>query len=192
MMLQSKTVNSMRSMYQGVGRPCRVVSLCYLQHGVAIMSIQGPFWRVILFLAPLCPICQNMTHEMRLLEKEFAGAPVEFLGVFPNPSTRPDQIAQFGETYGLNMGLVADTAGWAEQLDARWTPEAIVLDDRDSVVYRGRLNDRYFAPGKRRSRTRNRDLRNALKYVLDGKPVSTPVTDAVGCPIEGLRIHKSP
>lgn len=179
-------------MYHGDRRPCRVVSLRYLQHSMAIMSTQGPFWRVILFLAPLCPICQNMAHEMRLLEQEFAGAPIEFVGVFPNPSTRPDQMAEFGETYGLDMELVADTAGWAGQLGARWTPEAIVLDERDSVVYRGRLNDRYFAPGKRRPRTRNRDLRNALKDVLDGKPVSTPITDAVGCPIEGLRIHKSP
>ena len=75
-----------------------------------------------------------MAHEMRLLEQEFADAPVEFVGVFPNPSTRPDQMAQFGETYGLDMDLVADTAGWAGQLGARWTPEAIVLDERDSVV----------------------------------------------------------
>ena len=156
------------------------------------MSVKKPLWRVILFLAPLCPICQNMTHEMRLLEKEFADAPVEFVGVFPNPSTRADQIAQFGKTYGLTMGLVADTLGWAVRLDARWTPEAFVLDERDSVVYRGRLNDRYFAPGKRRPRTRKRDLRKALKDVLDGRPVSAPITDAVGCPIEGLRIHKSP
>ena len=156
------------------------------------MTITKPLWRVILFLAPLCPICQNMSHEMRLLEKEFAGEPVEFVGVFPNPSTRSDQIAEFGETYGLNMTLMADTAGWAGRLDDRWTPEAFVLDERDSVVYRGRLNDRYFAPGKRRPRTRNRDLRQALQDVLAGHPVSTPVTDAVGCPIEGLRIHKAP
>ena len=150
-----------------------------------------PLWRVILFLAPLCPICQNMTHEMRLLEEEFANSPVEFIGVFPNSSTRSDQIEEFGETYGLDMPLSPDTANWAAQLDARWTPEAFVLDERDSVVYRGRLNDRYFAPGKRRPRTRNRDLRKALKDVLDGRSVSTPVTDAVGCPIEGLRLHKS-
>jgi len=156
------------------------------------MTVTKPFLRVILFLAPLCPICQNMTHEMRLLEKEFAGAPVEFVGVFPNPSTSPEQIAEFGETYGLTMRLVADTGDWAGRLAARWTPEAFVLDQQDSVVYRGRLNDRYFAPGKRRPRTRNRDLRTALKDVLEGRPVSTPVTDAVGCPIEGLRIHKSP
>ena len=151
-----------------------------------------PIWRVILFLAPLCPICQNMTHEMRLLEEEFADAPVEFVGGFPNPSTRTEQIEEFGDTYGLDMSLTADTADLAGQLNAQWTPEAFVLDEQDSVVYRGRLNDRYFAPGKRRSRTRNRDLRHALKDVLNGQAVTTPVTDAIGCPIEGIRIQKDP
>lgn len=156
------------------------------------MTMTKPIWRVILFLAPLCPICQNMTHEMRLLEEEFADAPVEFVGVFPNASTRPDQIVEFGETYGLSMTLAADTADWAGRLGARWTPEAFVLDERDSILYRGRLNDRYFAPGKRRPRTRNRDLRSALKDLLNGRQVDKPVTDAVGCPIEGLRLHKAP
>ena len=155
------------------------------------MTVTKPLWRVILFLAPLCPICQNMTHEMRLLEEEFADAPVEFVGVFPNPSTRPDQIAEFGETYGLTMDLVADTAGWAGQLDARWTPEAFVLDERDSVVYRGRLRP-VFRSGKTPSPNPNRDLRTALKDVLDGRPVSTPVTDAVGVPSKAAASTRSP
>jgi len=154
--------------------------------------IAKPIWRVILFLAPLCPICQDMSHEVRQLEEEFADGPVEFIGVFPNPSTRPGQIVEFGERYGLRMALMPDTAGWAGRLDAKWTPEAFVLDERDSVVYRGRLNDRYFAPGKRRPRTRNRDLRNALKDVLAGRDVKNPSTDAVGCPIEGVRLKQSP
>ena len=149
-------------------------------------------WKVILFLAPLCPICQNMTLEMRMLEDEFSTTPVEFVGVFPNASTQVDQVVAFGQTYSLEMPLTVDTANWAGKLGARWTPEAFVLDDRDSVVYRGRLNDRYFAPGRRRNRARNRDLRQALLELLDGRAVSTPITDAVGCPIEGLRIQNQP
>ena len=54
------------------------------------MMLSSPVLRVILFLAPLCPICQNMSYDLRQLEAEFAEAPVEFLGVFPNASTRQD------------------------------------------------------------------------------------------------------
>ena len=154
------------------------------------ITLVKPLWRVVLFLAPLCPICQNMCHEIRMLEAEFSGDPIEFLGVFPNPSTEPEQIAEFGEKYGLKMELISDSIGWPSLLDARWTPEAFVLDKRDSVVYRGRINDRYFALGKRRPKTRNRDLRSALRDVLSDRPVQTPKTDAIGCPIEGIRLKE--
>lgn len=148
-----------------------------------------PVWRVLIFLAPLCPICQNMTFDLRQLEKDFAGESVEFVGVFPNASTTEAQIATFQQTYGLTMPLRLDSANWAGTLGARWTPEAFVLDAADSVVYRGRINDRYFAPGKRKPKTKRRDLDAALRDCLSGRPVADPVTDAVGCPIEGLRIE---
>ena len=94
----------------------------------------------------------------------------------------------FKATYGLEMDMALDTANWAEALGARWTPEVFVLDASDAVVYRGRINDRYFAPGKRRPKTRKRDLDVALRSCLAGDAVKVPVTDAVGCPIEGVRL----
>lgn len=147
-----------------------------------------PLWRVLIFLAPLCPICQNMTFDLRQLEADYAGDDVEFVGVFPNTSTTAAQIQSFKDTYSLSMTMMQDTAGLAETLGAKWTPEVFVLDDRDSVVYRGRINDRYFAPGKRKPKTKRRDLDAALRDCLAGRPVADPVTDAVGCPIEGVRL----
>lgn len=145
-------------------------------------------WRVLLFLAPLCPICQNMSFDLRQIEADFGEAPIEFIGLFPNASTTEDQIQVFKETYGLEMDMALDTANWAEALGARWTPEVFVLDASDAVVYRGRINDRYFAPGKRRPKTRKRDLDAALRSCLAGDAVKVPVTNAVGCPIEGVRL----
>ena len=145
-------------------------------------------WRVLLFLAPLCPICQNMSFDLRQIEADYGEAPIEFIGLFPNASTTEDQIRVFKETYGLEMDMALDTANWAEALGARWTPEVFVLDVSDAVVYRGRINDRYFAPGKRRPKTRKRDLDAALRSCLAGEAVKVPVTDAVGCPIEGVRL----
>ena len=147
-----------------------------------------PVWRVLIFLAPLCPICQNMSFDLRQLEKDFAGEPLEFVGVFPNASTTEAQIAAFQQTYDLNMTMGKDTAHWAEALGARWTPEVFVLDAADSVVYQGRINDRYFAPGKRKPKTKRRDLDAALRDCLAGREVAEPITDAVGCPIEGVRL----
>ena len=152
------------------------------------MGPMEPLWRVLIFLAPLCPICQNMSFDLRQLEADYAGDDVEFVGVFPNASTTAAQIESFKDTYGLSMTMIQDTAGWAETLGAKWTPEVFVLDQRDSVVYQGRINDRYFAPGKRKPKTKRRDLDAALRDCLAGRPVADPVTDAVGCPIEGVRL----
>lgn len=147
--------------------------------------------RVILFLAPLCPICQDMTFDLRLLEEEFAGDPIEFIGVFPNASTTTEQMADFRERYGLDMACTPDTMGWQERLGACWTPEVFVLDERDSILYQGRINDRYFAPGRRRNKTRQRDLHHALTDILAQRPVEVPITTAVGCPIEGIKVVPS-
>ena len=147
-----------------------------------------PLWRVLIFLAPLCPICQNMSFDLRQLEADYAGDDVEFVGVFPNASTTAAQIESFKDTYDLSMTMMQDTAGWAETLGAKWTPEVFVLDQRDSVVYQGRINDRYFAPGKRKPKTKRRDLDAALRDCLAGRSVGDPVTNAVGCPIEGVRL----
>ena len=153
-----------------------------------MMKVDPWVLKVVLFLAPLCPICQNMSYDLRQLEEEFADAPVEFVGVFPNASTQVEQIEAFREEYGLSMQMVQDTNGWTEALDAHWTPEAFVLDVNDSILYQGRINDRYFAPGRRRNKTRNRDLREAIASSLRGAAVAVPRTDAVGCPIEGMPV----
>ena len=129
-----------------------------------------------------------MSFDLRQLEKDFAGESVEFVGVFPNASTTEAQITTFQQTYDLDMTMGKDTAHWAETLGARWTPEVFVLDEADSVVYRGRINDRYFAPGKRKPKTKRRDLDAALRDCLSGRVVAEPVTNAVGCPIEGVRL----
>ena len=129
-----------------------------------------------------------MSFDLRQLEADFSDDAVEFVGVFPNASTTPKQIESFKVTYSLSMTMMQDTADWAETLGAKWTPEVFVLDQRDSVVYRGRINDRYFAPGKRKPKTKRRDLDGALRDCLAGRPVANPETDAVGCPIEGVRL----
>jgi hypothetical protein len=44
------------------------------------------------------------------------------------------------------------------------------------------------SPGKRKPKTKRRDLDAALRDCLAGREVAEPVTDAVGCPIEGVRL----
>jgi len=61
------------------------------------------------------------------------------------------------------------------------TPEVVVLDAASRVVYRGRIDDRFWAPGRERAQATRADLRVALDEILAGQPVSLAQTPAVGC-----------
>src|SRR5262249_19095247 len=74
----------------------------------------------------------------------------------------------------------------ADRFGAKRTPEAFVLD-RDRVVrYHGRIDDQYSV-GSHRAEVGRRDLAVALEELLDGKPVSEPVTPVPGCFISRRR-----
>ena len=144
-------------------------------------------WKVWVFLAPLCPICQDYTFYLNAMhaqwEQEHPGQ-IEFVGWFPNPTVSEEQIAEFEDRYAVEWELARDTVGWADRLNASWTPEVFVLDSLGEVRYRGRINDFYFALGKHRNSPRNQDLQDAVEALLKGRNPVNAYTDVIGCPIE--------
>ncbi len=146
----------------------------------------SPVWKVVVFLAPLCPICQDYTYFLNALHNEWAAAeaPVEMVGVFPEGSTSQKDIEGFADTYGVTWPLQLDREGAAVDLNARWTPEVFVLDTLGRVHYRGRVNDLYVSLGKHRPKPKRHDLRDAVAALLAGQAPPDSVTQAIGCPIE--------
>ena len=144
-------------------------------------------WQVWVFLAPLCPICQDYTHYLNELEASWTaayGEQVEMTGWFPDPQVTAEQVDAFGERYGVYWRLALDTVGWADALGARWTPEAFVVSPSGQIAYRGRVNDLYYALGKHRPAPRHRDLALAIEQAMEGQEILPDKTDAIGCPIE--------
>jgi hypothetical protein len=66
-------------------------------------------------------------------------------------------------------------------LDARIAPEAVVLDGRGAIAYRGRIDDQAVAWGVSRRQVRTHDLRDALDALVAGRPPAVPRTQPVGC-----------
>jgi hypothetical protein len=60
-------------------------------------------------------------------------------------------------------------------------PEVAVVGQDGKVLYRGRIDDMNIDYGKRRAEPTQRDLRNALDAILQGKAVPTPTTKVIGC-----------
>lgn len=144
-------------------------------------------WKVWVFLAPLCPICQDYTYYLNALHEQWAAesaTQVEMVGWFPNPSVTDEEIALFAERYSVEWDLARDTVGLSEAVGANWTPEAVLVSPEGAVVYRGRVNDLYYALGKHRSTPRSSDLALAVEQALAGLEVNPAETDAIGCPIQ--------
>lgn len=144
-------------------------------------------WKVWIFLAPLCPICQDYTFYLNSMyadwEQEYPGQ-IEMVGWFPNPTVTSAEITEFRERYAVEWELERDTVGWSDGLSAKYTPEVFVLDSTGVVRYQGRINDFYFALGKHRRSPKNEDLRDAVEALVKGGAPVSEYTDAIGCPIE--------
>jgi thiol-disulfide isomerase/thioredoxin len=142
---------------------------------------------VLLFLTTDCPIANSYAPEIKALLKDFAGRPVRFYAVHVDPDLTAEAARQHAKDYGLTLPVLLDAKHLlVAATGATRTPEAVVVLADGSVAYRGRIDDRYPALGKKRQAPSRRDLRDALTAVLAGKAVATPRTQAVGCSIPDL------
>jgi peroxiredoxin len=138
---------------------------------------------VIAFLGTECPLAQAYAPRLAEVARDFEKRGVGFFGVDANQQDGPVAIGRFADKHGLPFPILKDVGnGLADRLEAERTPEVFVLDESRAVVYRGRIDDQYAIGIHRASATRH-DLVDALEAVLDGRPVATPRTDAVGCKI---------
>ena len=67
-----------------------------------------------------------------------------------------------------------------KQTGVKVTPEVAVMRG-STVLYRGRIDDRYVDFGKDRPAPTERDLDDALTAITAGKPVAVRETRAIGC-----------
>jgi hypothetical protein len=75
----------------------------------------------------------------------------------------------------------------AKKTGARITPEVVLLSPKGVVLYQGRINDLYLGPTKRQRKATTAELRDALTATAEGKAITTPRTEAMGCKIAGLK-----
>jgi hypothetical protein len=71
----------------------------------------------------------------------------------------------------------------ARRAGATVTPQAVVIDRRGDVRYRGRIDNAYVRFGTRRTHVTVHDLTDAIDAVLANRRVASPETEALGCAI---------
>jgi hypothetical protein len=143
---------------------------------------------VLIFVSTDCPISNRYAPEIKRLHDEFAAKGVRFRLVYPNPLDDAAAISRHVVDYGYPPIAERDRNHvLVKMAGATITPQAVVLDARRQVVYRGRIDDRFVELGRERPAATQRDLRNALAAALAGKRVSPAETQAVGCFIADMK-----
>jgi len=137
---------------------------------------------VYIFLAETCPICQNYTLTLKNLYKEYASKNVRFVGVFPNYYSDQKSIDAFRKAYSIPFDLVLDKNQLlVKHFKADTTPEAFVESSDKKILYSGRIDDSFYALGKRRTVISCNELADALEQITSGQTVTKSKTQAVGC-----------
>jgi hypothetical protein len=139
---------------------------------------------VLIFVLADCPIANSYAPEVKRLHEDYARRGVRFFVVQADPDLGPNETAEHARAHGYPCPVVHDkTHELVRRAGATKVPEAAVFASDGQRKYRGRIDDLYIAPGKRRSAPTSRDLRAALDALLTGKAVANSVTPVVGCPI---------
>jgi peroxiredoxin len=145
---------------------------------------------VVVFVDNECPVANRFVPTLIALHKEYAGKGVQFLAINSSSQDAFVLVSADAQERHIPFPVLKDfDQKVADAFGATRTAEAFLLDAQRVICYRGRIDDQYGI-GFQRDRPSRRDLKEALDDLLAGRPVSSPRTEASGCPIE--RPRKSP
>lgn len=145
---------------------------------------------VIAFLGTECPLSSVSVPRLVKLEKKYRKQDVLFLAVYPNVGDDLDDIAIHSSDRDVPFPVLKDfEQKLCDQLSVKRVPTVVVLDDKFTLRYRGRIDDQYSVGARAQKPSRN-DLDEALKELLAGKKVTVAETEGDGCIIE--RDRKAP
>jgi peroxiredoxin len=151
---------------------------------------------VVFFTCNHCPYVLGSDAVTRQTAEKFAPQGVKFVGINSNSKhTYPEDdfehmVARMKEHKFPWLYLYDEPQEVAQAYGALRTPHFFVFDKARKLIYTGRGVDN---PRDTSKMTVN-DLERALAEHLDGKPVSVPLTNPIGCNVkwEGKDAHWMP
>jgi hypothetical protein len=138
---------------------------------------------ILFFISSDCPISNSYAPTIQRLCREYGAKGVgcglfyEDIGV--DASGVRKHLKEY--RYGDMTAAIDDARKIAKEAKASVTPEAVVVDARGDIRYRGRIDNFYAGLGKPRQVVTVHDLRDALDAVLANRRVVNPETQAFGC-----------
>lgn len=137
---------------------------------------------VVIFVLPDCPIGNSYVPELNRLYQSFSGRGIHLVVVHADTETTLERAREHAREFALAMPVARDAKhAWVRKAGATVAPEAAVFSPQGELVYRGRIDNRYAALGKRRTVVTEHDLNDVLDAIAIGQPIRQSRTEAIGC-----------
>ncbi|MBI5801403.1 MAG: redoxin domain-containing protein [Verrucomicrobia bacterium] len=148
---------------------------------------------VVIFTLPDCPVANAFAPEINRLVAEYSVRGVSFYLAHVDRDLTAAEARKHAADFAFRCPVLLDSQhALVKALGATKTPQAYLLGPDGKTLYRGRINNLFADYGQRRQTVTQHDLRNALDAVLAGKPISQPITEAIGCHIQTISENKTP
>jgi len=139
--------------------------------------------QVFVLLSPECPACIAYVPELNRIKSEFSPI-ADFYAFFPSESYSKSEIQQFCTAYSFSWNGFRDPdRSWVKYLQATITPEVIIYSG-GSKVYRGRIDNSFYAVGKKRAKVTHHELQEVLEKLRNKQAITPFSTQAIGCILE--------
>jgi hypothetical protein len=144
---------------------------------------------ILFFVSVDCPISNSYAPEIQKLCERYGKQGVGCALMYEDLDLSAGTVRKHLQEYaykGIPAAIDAErkVSGRAK---ADVTPEAVIVDAKGEIRYRGRIDNFYADFGKPRQQVTVHDLSDALDAVLAGRTVANPETQALGCTIVDAR-----
>ena len=141
----------------------------------------------IVFVDKECPVSARYLGELNAFATEANKHGIDFYAVMSSPHRSWSDAKALRDDYGLDFPVLFDPSGdLAARLDPVTLGEAFVINEKDRMIYRGRIDDRFAGIGQLRRVIRNHDLLEAYRAAFD--PNAAPrATAPIGCYFEAWK-----
>ncbi|MFM8284448.1 MAG: redoxin domain-containing protein, partial [Planctomycetaceae bacterium] len=136
---------------------------------------------VLVFVSPGCPLGDKYLPRLNELAAEYGAKGVRFFGVASSAGDTRESLAAWAAERTPTFPILLDSGSvQADALMVQRSNEAILLDARATIRYRGAIDDQYGYDFSRDA-PRETPLRDAIDAVLSGGAVAVKATPVAGC-----------
>lgn len=140
---------------------------------------------VIVFLSTQCPISNGYLPQLNDWAISYWRRGVRMYGVISDPAVTRTEASAHRDEYHIQFPVLFDGSGELRlALQPTHTPHAFVLNRNGRVLYRGAIDDRYVALGRKKEEAERLFVKDAIDAAIEGRSPLIGRTTPVGCRLE--------